>query len=224
MANFWDLPEAVRKKIYRLHLIQNDRITLRKFGEFCRSTRGYEKAMPSLFRVGDKVQREASDIYFGENTFEVARPQDIKYWLRRLFPHHLKLVRSIVLKEWAVVRGGSVLRRSKCDADFKRLMTFKSLQCLTVMVDEKAVLHALIKEHENIKWHISLGSGPQINLQLLYVNGMAGFRSIRGIRMLEFLQVGTSITKGTKQLGSIVGGLLETTIRQEVMLPRVHKP
>lgn len=176
--------------------------------------------MPSLFRVGYEIQQEASEIYFGENTFEIAYPQEIKCWLQRLFPHHPKFVRSIVLKEWAVVSEGSVLRRSKCDADFKRLKTFKSLQNLTVMVDENVALHALIKGHESIKWHISLGSGPQINLQLLNVNGMAGFRSIRGIRNLEFLQVGTSITMSKKRLGSIAGGLLETTIRQEVMLPR----
>jgi hypothetical protein len=122
------------------------------------------------------------------------------------------------------MRDGTLLRSPKCDADFKKLSCLKSLQCLIVMIDEKAVLHALIDGYENIKWHTTLGSGPQINLQLLYVNGMAGFRSIRGIRNLEFLQVGTFNTKGVKRLGSIAGGLLETTIRQEVTLPRVHEP
>jgi hypothetical protein len=70
MANFWSLPEAVRKKIYRLHLIRNDAITFSELKESCRRIQHIHKAVPSFFLVSENIEREASNIYFGENTFK----------------------------------------------------------------------------------------------------------------------------------------------------------
>jgi hypothetical protein len=240
MANFWDLPEVVRKKIYRLHLLQNKPITYDEYKKFCRCTRSDDelvvkakrnfeiKLMPSLLQADLKVEREASQIYFGENTFVLFIPRDIGLWVKRLSSRHLNLIQSInlaswinVLTPWYIIPHGL-----RYDADFARLGRLKSLERLTVTVDENDVLHALINKFQTIRWHSSLGYGPQINLKVMHANGMAGFRSIRGLRYLEFLRtdlISTGSARGLMQTGSIDGGYLETVLRHEVMQSRTNE-
>jgi hypothetical protein len=242
MANFWDLPEAVRKKIYRLHLIQDDPITYDDYKKFCGCTRSDAKlavksrtkrnleikVSPRLLQAHWKLDFEASHIYFGENTFELGPPEDITLWVRRLRPHQLNLIQSIILKSWAPVKYKKIPQYAfdspRCNTSFKRIGRLKSLQRLTVVIDEEAVLKAMLGDPRCIIWHHSLDRGPQVDLQLLKVGGMAGFRSIRGIRFLEFLKKDPSSIQGPTQLGSITGGFLETTIRHEIMQPRDNVP
>jgi hypothetical protein len=238
MANFWDLPEAVRKKIYRLHLMQDNPIAYDDFAESCghtqlevqlsaRRDRGTRppktKLMPSLLQADRKIEREASHIYFGENTFELSTPLDIRLWVDHICLRHLNSIRSIVLKSWIPMTWSHIPEGPKYDVNFKRMASLKSLQRLTIMVDEKRLLHGVLNSFRKNNWHSSLGYGPQVSIQLLYISGMNGFRSIRGIRCLDFLKVGSFGAQGPKQLGSMEDGLLETTIRSEVMLPRAAK-
>lgn len=245
MTNFWDLPKAVRKRIYRLHLVQNDSIYYEDFKEFCGCTqrddrrlkvrrgpkkRRYEtKLMLRLFLVARKIEREASQIYFGENSFTLFAPHETGTWVKRLWRRHLNLIQSLVVESWCCVpwtMPSMVLPYDpKHDADFRMIGGLKSLRSLTLHVDEKYVLDALIRASPTLEWHTSLGYGPQINIKLLHLSGMTSLRSIRGLRSLEFLQVDPSDTQIPKQLqGSINGGFLETTVRREVMLPRSTKP
>jgi len=227
MANFWDLPKAVRMKIYRMHLVQDDPITNDNFDKFCgyagKARRTRTKIMPRLLQADPKIEREAFRVYFGENTFELSTPVDIGLWVECLRLRHLNSIKSMVLKSWIAMRWSHIPDCPKYDIHFQRMARLKSLQCLTVMVDERRLLHAVLNTRLELKWHSSLGYGPLINIQLLHISGMTGLRSIRGIRCLDFLQVGSFGTQGPKQLGSIEGGLLETTVRSEVMLPRAEK-
>jgi hypothetical protein len=238
MANFWDLPKPVRKKIYRLHLVQDAPIATQDFEIFCGRTHDHmrhsagrnskerrpkTKLMPNLLQADRKIEREASPIYFGENVFRLWTPLDISLWVDCLWLRHLNLIRSMILMRWVKIRGSRILHCRKYDAYFKRMACLRSLRCLTVMVDEKLLLHALLNTPHKINWHISLGYGPQINMKLLDVNGMASFGSIRGIRRLEFLTERSSDAQEPKELGSIEGGFLETTMRSEVMLPRAEQ-
>jgi hypothetical protein len=243
MPNFWDLPKAVRKRIYRLHLLQNDPVTYDDFKEICGCTqpddrllkelhgnrRCETKLMPNLLQAARKIDREASQIYYGKNSFTLFRPSEIAQWQKRLWRRHLNLIQSVVVEFWESVpwklpSGRMAPYNPKYDADFRMIGGLKSLQNLTIMVDEKAVLDAILEASPNIEWHSSLGYGPQINIKLLNFSGMTRLRSIRGLRHLDFLRVDTPSTQIPKEQGSVDGGLLETTIRQEVMLPRSAKP
>jgi len=247
MANFWNLPKTVREKIYRFHLIQNDSITIEDFEKSCGFTqpvdgvrrltvqpgskrKRYEtKLMPNLLQADRKIEREASQIYFSENSFTLPSPKESSTWVRRLWRRHLNLIQSLVVESWCGVPSRCGFRpfpyNPRYDADFGKIGGLKSLRDLTLHVDEKYVLNAILHASLAIEWHSSLGYGPQVNIKLLNFSGMTSLRSIRGLRSLKVIQVDPSDTHIPKQLqGSINGGFLETTVRREAMLPRSKKP
>jgi len=240
MPNLWDLPKAVRKKIYRLHLVQDEPITYQEFKAFCGCTerddrklavkRGPKKIrteiklMPRLLEADRKIEREASQIFFGENSFVFCTPSCMDSWVKRLWHRHLNLIRSMILDDWYCAQNRLLTYSPSYDVGFQRLGRLKSLQSLTIMMDEAAVLNVVIRRFLAMEFHSSLGYGPQINLKLLNLNGMASFRSLSGLRHLEALKFNSSITQVPKQLGTMDGGLLESIIKQEVMRPRSGKP
>lgn len=82
MTNFWDLPKAVRERIYRLHLVQDLPVGRRDYFTSCNMPRGkHSKTMPCLLAASTKIEREAVHIYFGENTFKLSTPWYLNYWL-----------------------------------------------------------------------------------------------------------------------------------------------
>lgn len=139
------------------------------------------------------------------------------------------MIRNVVVEFWTGVpskphydsRMGPY--NPKHDAGFQKIGNLKSLRSPTILVNEKAILDALIHSSPSIEWHSSLGYGPQINMRLLNFSGMTSLRSIRGLCHLEFLEAESDITQVPRQLGSMEGGFLEITIKREVMLPRSEK-
>lgn len=92
------------------------------------------------------------------------------------------------------------------------LGTLKSLDTLTVTIDEQETLERFLSYRSTIKWHKSLGMSPQLQLQALNFSGIPGLRSLRNIRRIDF--------KSTdEERGDIVGGFLDTTLRQEIAGP-----
>ena len=89
MVNFWDLHKTVRQRTYRLHLVQNDPIDYDSFKQShcgCNlqeaqlearfdmtltKPRWDPKLIPNLLQAARKIDREAAQIYFGENSFVV---------------------------------------------------------------------------------------------------------------------------------------------------------
>ena len=107
MANFWDLPKPVREQIYRPHLVQVELVDLNDFDAACRGNENsiwdYSdplRRVPRLLQVCKKTEREAAGIYFGENTFIWKRPHDVYQWKYKLWPRHLRLIRSLTIGGW----------------------------------------------------------------------------------------------------------------------------
>lgn len=135
-------------------------------------------------------------------------------WSLRLWSRHVRLIRSVVLTEWAPYQMHTG-KRYLVD-DFRRLASLPQLRSLVIRIDEKKTLNALVLEHNSsFVGHWSLGAGFQMYLQMLRVEGMAGLRSLRNLRHVKFPRPGS---RGKKR-GSIRGGLLETMVKREIMQP-----
>lgn len=71
MPTFWDLTKDVRDKIYRLNLVHEGVIDLDGFkkacglGNICSS----RPRVPLLLQLCERTEKEAAEIFFGENTF-----------------------------------------------------------------------------------------------------------------------------------------------------------
>ena len=120
MANFMDLPKPVREKIYRLHLVaEKQPVDFEAYIETCGYTefhdrddtddhrllfprlyKGEKRKVPPLLHASRKIEKEASLIYFGENTFALSGPEDIRIWRRFAWPRHLRLVSKVLLRRW----------------------------------------------------------------------------------------------------------------------------
>ena len=132
-------------------------------------------------------------------------------WSTRLWPRHVKLIRRVVLTEWAPYQSHTVKRYLV--EDFKKLASLPRLESLVIFVDEKRTLKSLLQENQSsFVWHASLGTGPQMYLHMLRAEGMAGLRTLRNLRHVKFLQPGFRTKRG-----HISGGLLQTLVRPEIM-------
>lgn len=234
-----DLPKAVRQKIYRLHLIaDNQPVTFETYKQFCgcaatigdyesmtlktlrdngvdTSKDGRSRTMPALLQVNDTIEREAAGIYYGENTFAFTGPGSLYTWKYLILPCHLKLVRKVVLLRWTRHAGAAA------NDAFRKLSALRQLESLTVAVNEKRCLTA----SRTIKWHPSLGFGRQIALQAHHLEGITGLRSLRGLRDVKFVKGNESAPdEDPADVGTLPGGLLETTIKHEMMLSRSFDP
>jgi hypothetical protein len=240
MRTFWGLPKAVREKIYRLHLVADEQpVDFEAYKKNCGYTetckdevRGYisryshpkpaKLKMPQLLQVSRRVEREASHIYFGENTFSLSNPESLYIWKRYTWRRHINQIRKVL------IAYGTTFKVGAGDAAFREFRKLPKLESLTLMIHETDKVEQMLQPsqypqdcksvHRAIKWDESLGFGPQINLQILRLNGMVGLRSLRGLRDVKFLD-----KNGSDDVGSVPGGFLETTIKKEIMQPRLPK-
>ena len=68
MAGFWDLPKELREKIYRMHLVQQNRVTYKRFKTLSGCTEKdpfgdatkLERIMPNIFQVSRKLEQEGN--------------------------------------------------------------------------------------------------------------------------------------------------------------------
>lgn len=181
-------------------------ITDNRYGRYKQDV---ERVMPRLLQVDTRVEREASRIYFQENTFQVTPSHDggeMFKWRCRLWPRHLNRIRKVVLKAWTPESRFS-------GDDIRRLSFLRGLESLVVPIDEHELLMYALRCDSGINWHDSLELGPQIRLKLLLARGMPQLRSLRNLRHVEFVLF-------SGKPGSIPGGFLETTIKREIMQPR----
>jgi len=227
MANFWDLPKPVREQIYRLHLVQKDPVDLVSFEAACGGKPtpiwgrpGSHSAKLLLFKVCRKTEREAAAIYFGENTFTWERPHEVYQWKMRLWPRHLRLIRSLIINGWTKPQnyGGGY---NEC---FRFLSSFQGLEVLTLKVDEHMTLERRLQHHPTIKWHSSLGCSPQLQLQVLHFCGLQGLRSLTKIPRIEFPPLTDEGRKRHGDSGTIVGGVLDTLVRREIARSPSFRP
>lgn len=240
MKGFCDLPKPVREKIYRMHFVQDEPVKFSEFKAICNCTDDDEESnmnspriMPSILQISRKMEREgmfeemnetfaridkltytqASHIYFGENVFQIEGWKGFYNWFRRLWPRHVQQIRNIRLSEWdhkVLLNGDEFLA-----SDFKKLKSLRLLESLIVVVDENEMFQRELRRLRYYdKWHDSLELGPQVQLQMMHVTGMAALRSLRGLRNVTF-----SHPKRIGQQGSIPGGFLESTVKREMMRP-----
>jgi hypothetical protein len=247
MANFMDLPKAVREKIYRLHLVADEQpVDFTTHKVLCGydgfdnddhpSTKlynGESRKMPPLLHVSRQIEREASQIFFGENTFLLDGPTAISVWKRFMWPRHVKYIRRLLVSKpdtWYHDR----------EEVFHHISKLPGLEWLVVVLDEKKILSKVVTN--NGLWpsacralpndifdapyrpRMSLDNlklGPQVCLQLLRYSRIAGLRSIRGLKHVAFIKSLEAFSSNDPDgVGSFPGGLLETTVRHEMMLPR----
>jgi hypothetical protein len=235
MKTFWDLPKPVREKIYRLVLVAEEQpVDFEAYKKICGYTGVFTDSLcktnkpvrvecPSFLRVSRKVEREASPIFFGENTFALSKPDTLNTWKRFAMPRHSKQIRKVAISSWKESSSGSH------DGAFKAFRTLPVLETLTFCIDEEKELEGLLAHHKwqptyrSIKWDPIIGFGPQVNLQLLRLDGIAGLRSLRGLREVNFLRDLSISSEDPGNVGSMSGGFLETVVKKEIMQPRSSK-
>lgn len=222
MANFWDLSKPVREQIYRLHLVQEDPIDMKKFVASCEDDLGDlwgscsgRHGMPKLLHVCKKTEREAAGIYFGENTFIWSTPRETWAWRARIWPRHLMLVRKVIIDGWLNPQEYG----KNYNEGFRLLASFKGLKILTLKVDEQMALEKRLEHHPNLKWHSSLGCSPQVQLQTLHFGGIHGLRSLTNIPQIEFLPLSQEGRELHGDSGAIPGGVLDTLVRRDLTRP-----
>ncbi|GAB7333538.1 hypothetical protein MBLNU13_g05116t2 [Cladosporium sp. NU13] len=142
------------------------------------------------------MEREASPIYFGENTFQLSRPEGLSVWKRFTAPRHIKQMRKVALSGWTKLRGASA------DTAFKGFSALPKLESLTFCLKEEEALKNklmcpdFLTPNRPITWHPSLGFSPQANLQLLQLRGVDGLRSLRRLREVKLVKgLGVSCEK-----------------------------
>jgi len=235
MKTFWDLPKPVREKIYRLDLVaQKQPVDFTIYKKTCGYTENAGDAdhgvgkppktqCPNLLQVSRKIEREASPIYFGENTFQFSRPEGLSVWKRFTAPRHIKQMRKVALSGWTELRGASA------DTTFKAFNALPKLESLTLCLKEEETLEKKLlysdfrTQNRPINWHPSLGFGPQVNLQLLRLRSMDGLRSLRGLREVKVVKDLGISSNDSNNVGLMAGGFFETVIIKEIMQPRSPK-
>lgn len=229
MTNFMDLPKPVREKIYRLHLVaEKQPVDFEAYKKICGYTetwtRGVRKPTelkcPSLLLLSSEVEKEASPIFFGENTFCLRDATSLSTWKRFTLPYHLKQVRKIAISVFGERYASTGI------SAFTAFNSLPKLECLTVRIDEQKCLEMAVAHHEHtstnreISWHPCLGFGPQLDLQSLRLDGVAGLRFVRGLREIKFVKDLNISNDDLKNVGSMSGGFLETVVRREVLQTR----
>lgn len=232
MTNFMDLPKPVREKIYRLHLVaEKQPVDFEAYKKTCGYTesegerpwgirRPTELKCPSLLQVSRKVEREASPIYFGENTFCLRDATSLRIWKWFTLLRHIRQVRKIAFSAF------NASHRSLSASDFTPFNKLPKLESLTICVNEEKEIKNVIRYFEwkptnrRIKWHPSLGFGPQVGLQMLRFDGVPASMLLRGLNDVKYVKDLNISSDDLQNMGSIPGGFLETTVKKDIMQPR----
>ncbi|KAK3675885.1 hypothetical protein LTR78_004077 [Recurvomyces mirabilis] len=213
MPTFLDLPKAVRKRIYRLHLLQDDPITGSDHRRLSYGGTGhywYQSVFPALLHVNDDIEEEAGPIYFSENVFASTNASSVYQLLLLIAPQYQKLIRKFVIT-WDQNSTGA-------GYDFKNLRKLKCLGELTIRVDEKAMVQKLLRSrrlHQRFAWE---GGDPtaQQCLAILQFPGIAALLRLGPYPKVDFIErnkFGDSADRG----GPIPGGVLETQVAPKLM-------
>lgn len=197
MTNFMDLPKPVRKRIYRLYLIADKQpVTLEE----------HRAARPSrLLRGNRAIEQEAAPIYFGENTFGLHGPEELREWKRSMRRHYIEHIARVVLLHWS--------DRTPIAANnaFKALGELPGLRFLAVVIDEEAELRSVLACDPIIRCAGKSGIGPQLHRQLLRLPGMMTFSELSNVHTVKFIKsAGAFASESDEDTGSLPGGLLET--------------
>lgn len=171
--------------------------------------------MPRLFSADPRIEREAARVYFGENTFELSKSEEIDRWAVSLRMRHRNQIRKIVVREWPVKHRQI---SSTNDAAFRKLGTLRNLSELAVAIDEREAISQLLLEPSwisQMSWHSILGYGLQVQLQLLYLDGIDAFRAMRGLRTVSIAPFDNELHPKWES-GAIPRGVLETVKREMV--------
>jgi hypothetical protein len=210
-----DLPKSVRNNIYRLSLVYEDDIDVPGFQALCgiKTINYYPRGIPPLLQTNKRVEREAAQIFFGENTFSLAKPYGIRLLKAMVWPRHSKLIRKVSLNGWCHPE----ILGSNHSASFRMLGTLKSLETLIMRVNEQEMLEKFLIDHSTaIKWHRGLGLSPQLHLQVLNFCGVSGLLSLRDVPRIDFLPLISDATATNNHRGDNVGGFLEATVRRQI--------
>lgn len=220
MANFWDLPRPVRDKIYRMHLVQEEPITLAEHEAFVKHTFSKGRIMPAVLQLSKKAEREAAAIYYGENHFELADVCDVRRLSGSIWPRHFKLIRRITLSWTSQGVNDTYGHYGGAGDNFARLAGMKGLHNLTIRLDEESIL-----QHMNISREVrhrrfsptADDLSQQQHLAVLRLPGMSGLLLLSNIRHVTFRRL---VDKTGEEYGGLVpGGPFETQI-----LPRLRAP
>lgn len=220
MTDFWDLPRSVRERIYRLNLV----LTPLVFDEFMKMCGNKDTfpltTMPCLMQADRKLELEAVDIFYRENTFQMNVNKSPWRWINLMSRPHIDRIRTIVVNDWCRFSEGA-------DRFFSFIGHLKGLESLSVQFDEQQSLRSYLQstaKHAGMKWHISLGHGPQLQLQMLHFTGIRGLRSIRGLRHVEFVPRNPEAREEIPgDFGPIHDGFLNTIVKKEMMTRRDHR-
>lgn len=222
MTTFWDLPRSVRERIYRLNLVQETPLVFDEFMKMCGNKDTFPlTTMPCLMQADRKLELEAVDIFYRENTFQMNVNKSPWRWINLMSRPHIDRIRTIVVTDWD---------RFVAPADrfFSAIGHFKGLESLSVQFNEQQALRSYLQstaKHAGMKWHISLGHGPQLQLQMLHFTGIRGLRSIRGLRHVEFVPRNREAREEiVGDFGPIHDGFLNAIVKKEMMTPREHRP
>jgi hypothetical protein len=249
MANFMDLPKAVRKKIYRLHLVADEQpVDFEAYKKICgyefygddehpltMLNKGETRKMPPLFYASRNIEQEACPILFGENTFILSGPAAMDIWKRFMWRRHVKYIRKLV------VRKGQSWWSAGNEA-FSCLRTLSGLDSLVAVIDKEAILnlvfaktglyegspdptYSILKAPHRPKMRPEhLGLGPQVYLQVLHHAGIRGLRTLRGLKHVRFIKSIDALDSDNPECeGGLPAGLLETIVKHEMMQPRCIK-
>ncbi|KAI6805948.1 hypothetical protein KC332_g14017 [Hortaea werneckii] len=202
MANFNSLPKAIRKRIYELHLTQEESITLDQYKEHVGFYGHYKwgRSMPALLQVSRRIDKEAAPFYYANNDFEFGSLADIEAFAFLSWPRHRHLVRKITVK-WS-------RRTPSASERFRVLASMKSLEELYIRVNERHMLSKLLeKSRHNFQSH------SQQNILMLQHPGVAGLLKLR-IPKVRFIKL---VAGGKTRAGPIPGGALETIVAPRIM-------
>lgn len=205
MANFNDLPKAVRERIYAIHLERDEPIKIDKHYEMIQHK--WAKNMPPLLRISKKVEKEAMSFYYANNHFIFDNLMDLTSMNYSTWPRHLRLVRKVTFT-WRVHESCAT------SIHFEHLAHFKGLQELYIRVDEKGMVRKmLLRDSAHQRARID-DPTPQQQLTILRFPGIVGLLRVQGVPHVEFIKLVNK--KGEEWGGPIPGGVLQTQVAMKM--------
>ncbi|KAK3707594.1 hypothetical protein LTR37_012089 [Vermiconidia calcicola] len=212
MATFWSLPKTVREKIYRMHLLDNQAISLAKHKDNVRFTHYtvadqlVRKWMPPICYLSRRAEKEAAPIYYGENHFDLISSSHAGELMRMTYTRHVRLIRKVTMT-WPDFRAREV---------FLGIAKMRRLQDFCIRVDEKAMVQSMLLQGRNHQRDRKIDNpSPQQQLAVLRYPGVSGLLAISGVPGVQFIK---RVKPGGPQYGGpITGGVLDTQIRPKLM-------
>ncbi|GAB1741667.1 hypothetical protein NU219Hw_g7082t1 [Hortaea werneckii] len=211
MANFNSLPEAIRERIYELHLTQAEPVSLKKYihlvGAKPYSCRWGPRGMPALLKVSRKIDKEAAPFFYAKNDFEFRTLHDLLVFSAISWPRHRHHIRKLTVT-WSHLDVAA----SDC---FHRIASMRNLEELYIRVDERKMLIEMLPMSNNLYQILAQirQPTPQQKLKLLRHHGIVGLLKLR-VPKVEFIKL---VDGGVTTGGPLPGGALETIVAPKIM-------